>query len=109
MKKKSTIKIGKNIQEIRRSNGYTQEKLAEAIEISVRHISYIEQDKTKPSYEILIKFCNVFNIGMEQIFSKYLSKTENKILEYSITGFDKLNHKDKETIKNLIIYFNKQN
>ncbi len=28
MKKTSTIKIGKNIQEIRKSNGYTQEKLA---------------------------------------------------------------------------------
>ena len=29
MKKKSTIKIGSIIQKIRKSNGYTQEKLAE--------------------------------------------------------------------------------
>ena len=46
MKKTSTIKIGKNIQEIRKSNGYTQEKLAEAIEVSVRHwIGYNNLDK----------------------------------------------------------------
>ena len=64
MKKTSTIKIGKKIQEIRKSNGYTQEKLAEAIEVSVRHISDIEQDRAKPSYEILIKICNIFNIGI---------------------------------------------
>ena len=32
MKKTSLIKIGKNIQKIRKSNGYTQEKLAEEIE-----------------------------------------------------------------------------
>ena len=108
MKKASTIKIGKNIQEIRKSNGYTQEKLAEAIEVSVRHISDIEQDRAKPSYEILIKICNIFNIGINQIFSKYLNKTENKTLEYSIAGFDKLKTKDKETIENLIMYFNKQ-
>ena len=93
MKKTSTIKIGKNIQEIRKSNGYTQEKLAEAIEVSVRHISDIEQDRAKPSYEILIKICNILNIGINQIFSKYLNKTENKTLEYSIAGFDKLKTK----------------
>jgi len=32
MRKASSIKIGKNIQKIRKSNGYTQEKLAEEIE-----------------------------------------------------------------------------
>ena len=42
MRKASSIKIGKNIQKIRKSNGYTQEKLAEEIEVSVRYISDIE-------------------------------------------------------------------
>ena len=36
MRKTSTIKIGKNLKEIRKSHGYTQEKLAEKIEVSVR-------------------------------------------------------------------------
>ena len=69
MRKPSTIKIGKIIQQIRKSNGYTQEKLAEAIEVSVRYISDIEQDRAKPSYEILIKICNLFKISLDQIFS----------------------------------------
>ena len=88
MKKTSVIKIGKNIQTIRKSYGYTQEKLAEEIEVSVRYISDIEQDKSKPSYEVLIKICNVLKISLDQIFSE-------------------LSKKDKETIENLIIYFNK--
>lgn len=107
MRKASVIKIGKNIQTIRKSNGYTQERLAEEIEVSVRYISDIEQDKSKPSYEVLIKICNVFQIGMDQIFSKYINTKENKSMEYSLAGFDKLSKKDKETIENLIIYFNK--
>ncbi len=108
MRKVSTIKIGKTLKEIRRSNGYTQEKLAEAIEVSVRHISDIEQDRAKPSYEVLIKICNLFNIGINQIFNEYLNSTENKTLQYSIAGFDKLNKKDKATIENLIMFFNKK-
>lgn len=107
MRKPSTIKIGKNLQAIRKSNGFTQEKLAEEIDVSVRYISDIEQDRSKPSYEVLIRFCNLFKISMDQIFSKYINVKDNKTLEYSIIGFDKLAKKDKETIENLIMYFNK--
>lgn len=107
MRKASLIKIGKNIQKIRKSNGYTQEKLAEEIEVSVRYISDIEQDKSKPSYEVLIKICNIFKIGLDKIFCNYINTKENKSIEYSLAGFDKLSKRDKETIENLIVFFNK--
>lgn len=61
----------------------------------------------KPSYEVLIRICNLFHIGLDQIFCEYLEVKNHKILEYSLSGFDKLSKKDKETIENLIIYFNK--
>ena len=106
MKKVSTIKIGKNLQEIRKSNGFTQERLAENIEVSTRYISDIEQDRSKPSYEVLIRICNLFQVTLDQIFSEYLKVKENKSLEYSIAGYDKLSKEDKKTIEHLIIYFN---
>ena len=108
MKKANNIKIGKVIQEIRKSNGDTQEKLAEKIEVSVRYVSEIEQDRANPSYEKLIKFCNLYKIGMNQIFNDYLKVKDNKTLEYKLSGYDKLDKKDKETIENLIMYFNKR-
>ena len=108
MRKTSTIKIGKNLQHIRKSNGYTQEKLAENIEVSVRYISDIEQDRAKPSYEVLIRICNLFEITLDQVFSEYLSVEKNKILEYSLAGYDKLAKEDKKTIQHLISYFNKK-
>ena len=107
MRKASSIKIGKNIQKIRKSNGYTQEKLAEEIEVSVRYISDIEQDKSKPSYEILIKICNIFKIGLDQFFCNYINTEENKSMEYSLAVFDNLSKRNKETIENLIVFFNK--
>lgn len=108
MRKISRIKIGKNIQKIRRSYGYTQEKLAEAIDCSPRYISDIEQDKSKPSYENLVKICNIFKIGLDDIFSEYLDVKENKPLKYSLSGFDVLEQNNKETIEHLIMYFNKE-
>lgn len=108
MRKKSTIKIGKKIQQIRKSNGYTQETLAEKIEVSARHISDIEQDRSKPSYEVLIRMCNLFKIGIDEIFSDYLNFEEKSSVEFGLMGYSKLSKKDKETIENLIMFFNKQ-
>ena len=78
MKKCKEIKIGKKLQSIRKMNGFTQEKLAEKIECSTRYIGDIEQDRSKPSYEILVKICNLYNIGMDEIFSSYLDIEEKK-------------------------------
>lgn len=108
MRKASTIKIGKNLQQIRRSNGYTQERLAEEIEVSVRYVSDVEQDRSKPSYEVLIRICNLFKVSLDQIFSEYLKIRENKSLEYPIAGYEQLSKEDKETIEHLITYFNKK-
>ena len=108
MRKASTIKIGKKLQTIRKSNGYTQEQLAEKVEVSVRYISDVEQDRAKPSYEVLIKICNIFEISLDQIFSQYLSIMGNKMLEYPLIGYDKLSEEDKKTIDHLIMYFNKK-
>ena len=41
MRKSSTVKIGKVLQDIRKSFGYTQEKMAEMIEVSTRYIGDI--------------------------------------------------------------------
>ena len=106
MRKVNSIKIGKYLKMIRKSNGYTQEKLAESIDVSVRYISDIEQDRSMPSFEVLIRICNIFKISLDQIFSKYLKVKKNKSLEYSIAGYDKLSKQDKNTIDHLITYFN---
>lgn len=109
MKKVNTIKIGKTIQQIRKSFGYTQEKLAEQIEISTRYMSQIEQDRVTPSYEVLIRFCNVLKIDIGEIFSPYLEKTQRKILPYELVGFETLKEEDKKTIEYLIAFFNSNN
>lgn len=106
MKKVSSIKIGKNIQKIRKSFGYTQERLAEEIDCSTRYISDIEQNRSNPSYEVLINICNLFNIGMDEIFAEYLDIKINDSINYEITGFQSLKSEDKRTIEHLISFFN---
>ena len=43
---------------------------------------------------------------MDEILSKYLTKTGNKPIIYTLAGYDKLKEKDKQTIELLITFFN---
>lgn len=52
--------IGKRIKEMRKSFGYTQLQLSEAIGISVRTITYIEQGE-KISFDSIIRIYREFN------------------------------------------------
>lgn len=108
MKKINSVKIGKNIQKIRKSYGYTQEKLAEEIGCSTRYISDIEQNRSNPSYEVLTNMCNLFNIGMNELFAGYLNVLKNRTVDFGITGFQTLKSEDKKTIEHLITFFNSE-
>ena len=108
MKKLNTIKIGKKLQAIRKIYGYTQEALAEKVECSTRYIGDVEQDRSKPSYEILVRICNTFNIGMDEIFSSYLHIKNDEDVDIVKCGFEKLKKNNRDTIVHLIEYFNKK-
>ena len=107
MKKAKVIKIGKNIQALRKSHGYTQERLAEAVECSPRYIGDVEQDRSKPSYEVLVKICNTFHIGLDEIFCEYLDIKGKKQINSALFGFDELKPNNKDTIVHMIEYFYK--
>ena len=53
MKKASTIKIGKKIQAIRKSNGYTQEKLFQNGALDVFYTP-IFMKKNRPAYRLTV-------------------------------------------------------
>ena len=107
MKKAKVIKIGKNIQALRKSYGYTQEKLAEAVECSPRYIGDVEQDRSKPSYEVLVKICNTFHIGLDEVFCENLDIKGKKEINSALYGFDNLKPNNQNTIVHMIEYFNK--
>ena len=45
--------IGRRVHDFRMDRGLTQEKLAEAAELSVPYVSHIERGKRKPAFRLL--------------------------------------------------------
>lgn len=60
--------LGLNIKIERMRKNYTQEKLAESLNISVSHISKLEQGITSPTAYLLFKISKILDVKMEDFF-----------------------------------------
>lgn len=59
--------IGRRVRDFRQIRGLTQEKLAEAAELSVPYVSHIERGKKKASISTFIKLANALNITVDTL------------------------------------------
>ena len=78
--------FGQNLKIIRKSKNYTQEKLAEKINIDIRQYSRIETGKGFPSLTTLENICDALNINPACLFEMNYDKSiyNKKSPEYEI-------------------------
>jgi len=73
--------IGKKIKKLRVERGYTQEKLAELIDISQKALSSIEIGDNFLKAETLDKILYAFDITAEELFSTNQYKTSDSLIK----------------------------
>ena len=76
MQKGLNKQIGKRIKELRSIKGYSQERLAEAIDIATNSLSYIESGHGFMTLSTLDKICRVLDVEPYEVFK--FRKIENK-------------------------------
>lgn len=59
--------LGDNIRKIRELRGISQQFLADALEISQKNISRIENGQSSPTFNSLIKICDVLDVDLKVI------------------------------------------
>ena len=100
------ILIGETLKRVRKSLGYTQEQVADALELAPRYLSDIERDKTKGSLDTLVKLCNLYKISPSYVLKDYICVPEKVNVDEAFTGYYNLTSSEKDIIKELIRYFN---
>uniref|UniRef100_UPI0040282134 helix-turn-helix domain-containing protein n=1 Tax=Candidatus Stercorousia sp. TaxID=3048886 RepID=UPI0040282134 len=68
MKNDIKQKLGRNIKVERVRKYLSQEQFAEMIDMSVSHVSKLEQGLTSPTALVLFKMSKVLKISMEEFF-----------------------------------------
>lgn len=69
--------VGKRISLIRKNRGMTQEQLAEKAELSNVYISHIENSRSIPSLETLMKICSALDITPDEVLLGTKQDMEN--------------------------------
>lgn len=72
--------LGEKIKRFRKKSGFTQEKLAEIINISSRNLSNIELGVSYPKPETLEKIIETLNISTDKLFETDHLKTDDELL-----------------------------
>lgn len=60
--------FGSRIKSLRESKGWTQEELAESMDISANYLSSIERGKENPTFDMLMKFSDGLEVEMWKLF-----------------------------------------
>lgn len=106
MKNDINIALGEIFQATRNAKGYTQEYVAEKLQLGSRYISDLERGKTIGSIPTFIKLCNLYEVTPTYILQKYLNIKEDLQIDPDLIGFYSLSPKNKEIIVKLIQFMN---
>ena len=74
--------IGKNIAELRKNSGMTQEQLAETLGVSSQSVSKWENDVTMPDIMLLPVIAGCFDITVDELYGSINPKEKRQAVDY---------------------------
>jgi len=95
------MSIGVRLAKNRTEKGITQESLAEAVGISTSYISLIENGQKKPSYSLLIKLANYFDVSIDYFFGTDTAETKDPSIKFIENAFKTI---DRDKRQKVVLY-----
>lgn len=93
--------IGKRIQIRRKQKGYTQEQLAELLDVSIQMVSNLERGMKSIRIENLVSLCAILDISTDYILTGKESVRDIQVMTAKMAC---LSEKDRKMIEMLIEY-----
>lgn len=87
-------RLGKKIADRRNKLGWTQEFLAQQLDVETETISRMERGVTIPSLKTLEKLATIIDMTLSELFSNELTKGNNSEMDSLTVLLKKLHHSD---------------
>jgi transcriptional regulator with XRE-family HTH domain len=99
--------LGPNLKKARLAKNYTQEFVAENVNISTDLLRNIENGRNIGSIPTLLNLCNFLNITPNYLFFNLIDK-ENQSLDNSLKNyFSNISEQSRDALKQIIIHIDK--
>lgn len=99
--------LGPKIRKARLDKGFTQEYVAEHINVSIDLLRSIENSRNIGSISTLLNLCNILEITMDYLFIDFLNKSDKNIDSNLYSLLNSISEEDRDTLKKIIIYMDK--
>ena len=97
-------KVGDRIQQCRKSRGYTQEQLAEAMNVSIQMISNVERGNKAIRIDNLVNLSQILHVSTDYLLTGKHNTDNNDLIALR---FSKLPEREQEAIAILIEHLSK--
>ena len=71
------ISLGSRIKSVRDQRGFTQEQLAEHADLSITHLSNIENGKKKPSLQAIVNIANALSVTVDALLCDTIDQSKD--------------------------------
>ena len=95
-------KIGQNIRKIRKAHGFSQEELAEKVNISTTHLSHIETGITTLSLPVLVDIATALEVRTDDLLSDASVFASNSALDEIAAVLDRCTLKESKVISDVV-------
>ena len=92
------LTIGKRVKELRVKNKMTQEQLAEAMGMTKKSVSFIENGKTYPSPENIFRLTKLLDLSLDEFVFGCTRAGQNSVLPELNEAIGKLNPAEQECL-----------
>ena len=99
--------LGPNLKKVRTTKGYTQEFVAESVNISTDLLRNIENGRNIGSLPTLLNLCNFLEITPNYLFLDLLNENSSSLDEALKAQISNISPQSKEAIKQIIIHIDK--
>lgn len=94
--------IGKKLREIRLSKGFTQEYVANKVDVNTSHISNIENNRVKVSLSALVNICNALETTVDYVLNNQYTDSGSVLNQNILNELQKCDEDMKERILKII-------
>ena len=99
--------LGENLKAARKKLKYTQEYVAENVDISIDFMRSIENGRNIGSITTILNLCNFLKISPNTLFDTLLDFKEDTLDTKLLDDFDKISMEDKKILRDIIIHLDR--
>ena len=101
--------VGARLRKLRLKNGYSQEDLAEYLDVSVGYVSNMERGTTKISLTTLVNISDFLGCDVSDLISKVSTNGNSYLSEELGVLINSLSNHEKSTLLSLLQTYKKNN